>query len=135
MAVRIRLARVGRTHLPMYRLVAIDSRKKRNGEALDIIGTYDALKGAIVQFNEELYNAWIAKGAQASDSAHKIYRLFKKNGVAVVSAKERMSLKSVPVAPVAVVAEKEVSESFQEAENAVSEHVEDISKHDDASSE
>lgn len=102
MAVRIRLARVGRTHLPMYRLVAIDSRKKRNGEALDIIGTYDALKGAVVQFNEDLYKEWIAKGAQASDSANKIYRLFKKNGIAAVAVKERISLKSVAVAPVVV---------------------------------
>ena len=36
MAVKIRLSRIGKIHSPIYRIVAIDSRKKRDGEALDI---------------------------------------------------------------------------------------------------
>ena len=41
MAVRIRLARIGRTHRPFYRIVAIDSRCHRGGLANEILGTYD----------------------------------------------------------------------------------------------
>lgn len=85
MAVRIRLTRVGKKHAPFYRVVATDSRNKRDGAVLETIGTYDALKGNVVQFHEELYNAWILKGAQPTDSAKKVYKLFKKNGVALVA--------------------------------------------------
>lgn len=87
MSVRIRLTRIGKKHVPFYRLVAIDSRKKRDGAALETIGTYDAIKGAVVQFHEDLYNAWIAKGALPTDSAKKIYKIFKKNGIAVATKK------------------------------------------------
>jgi len=79
MAVKIRLSRIGKKHAPFYRVVAIDSQKKRDGRSLDIIGTYDVLKSSIVRFDEALYSAWIAKGAQPTDSAKKIYHLFKKS--------------------------------------------------------
>lgn len=83
MAVKIRLARIGTKHKPFYRLIAIDSRQKRDGQFLDNIGTYDALKGSIVRFEEELYKQWIARGAQVTPSAYKIYRMFKKDGIAL----------------------------------------------------
>ncbi len=86
MAVKIRLARIGTKHKPFYRLIAIDSRQKRDGQFLDNIGTYDALKGNIVRFEEELYNSWVSKGAQVTPSAYKIYRMFKKSGVAAQGA-------------------------------------------------
>lgn len=79
MAVKIRLSRIGKKHAPFYRVVAIDSQKKRDGKSLDIIGTYDALKGSIVRFDEALYSAWISKGAQPTDSAKKIFNLSKKS--------------------------------------------------------
>jgi small subunit ribosomal protein S16 len=83
MSVKIRLARIGTKHKPFFRLVAVDSRQKRDGAFLDNIGTYDALKGRLVRFEEELYNAWVSRGAQVSPSAYKIYRLYKSNSVAV----------------------------------------------------
>lgn len=82
MAVKIRLSRIGKKHSPFYRIVAIDSRKKRDSASLAIIGTYDPLKTSIIKFDEETYTAWIKKGAQPTDSAKKIYRLFKKNAIA-----------------------------------------------------
>lgn len=80
MAVTIRLSRIGKKHVPFYRLIAVDSRKKRDGKFLDNIGTYDQLKGSIVRFDEECYNKWVARGAVVSDSAKKVYRLYKKLG-------------------------------------------------------
>lgn len=80
MSVKIRLSRIGTTNRPFYRIIATDSRSKRDGAALANIGTYDPLKGSVVTFYENLYLEWISKGAIATDSAKKIYRLFKKSG-------------------------------------------------------
>ncbi len=79
MAVKIRLSRIGKKHVPFFRIVAIDSRAKRDGQFLENLGTYDALKGTLVVFNEQLYDKWIARGAIPTDSAKKIYRTHKKN--------------------------------------------------------
>jgi len=81
MAVKIRLSRIGRKHVPFYRIVAVDSRKQRDGAVLDDIGTYDGLSSKIVRFNEELYKKWLGVGAVPSDTARRIYRLFKKSGL------------------------------------------------------
>jgi len=80
MAVKIRLSRIGTTNRPFYRLIATDSRKKRDGAELANIGTYDPLKGSVVTFNEDIYQEWLNKGAIATDSAKKVYRLFKQSG-------------------------------------------------------
>jgi small subunit ribosomal protein S16 len=81
MAVKIRLARIGKKHCPFYRLVAVDSRQKRDGAFLDNLGTYDVVNSRVVRFEEELYNAWLGKGAQVTPSAEKIHRMYKKDGL------------------------------------------------------
>ena len=53
MAVRIRLARMGKKKAPMYRIVAIDKRNKRDGAFLENLGTYNPLSGELVQFHAE----------------------------------------------------------------------------------
>ncbi len=82
MPVSIRLSRFGRKDLPFYRVVVVDSRKKRDGEFLETIGTYDGLKTKLVTFKPERFDAWVKLGAQPSDTAKKLYRLFKKKGIA-----------------------------------------------------
>lgn len=79
MAVKIRLARIGKKKAPFYRIVAIDSRKKRDGEFLEDLGTYDALKTSLVNFNEERINYWISQGAQPTLTVKKLQRLFKES--------------------------------------------------------
>ncbi len=75
MAVRIRLTRVGATKRPSYRVIAIDSRRPRDGRALEILGFYDPLTDpATVQIDGEKLNAWIAKGAKPSDTVMKLMR-------------------------------------------------------------
>lgn len=102
MAVKIRLSRIGTTNRPFYRIVATDARSKRDGEILANVGTYDPINNTVVQFHEDIYQTWIAKGAIATDSAKKIYRLYKKSGKAA--------------APAVAVAEKTVS--AEQAEQA-----------------
>ncbi len=40
MAVKIRLKRLGKIRVPQYRIVVVDSRKKRDGRVLEEIGKY-----------------------------------------------------------------------------------------------
>ena len=75
MAVRIRLTRVGATKRPSYRVVAIDSRRPRDGRSLEILGFYDPLtEPATVKLDAERLDAWIAKGARPSDTVGKLMR-------------------------------------------------------------
>ena len=78
MAVRIRLARFGRRKHPVYRIVVMDSRRPREGKYLDIIGTYDPKRHEIIKFDEEKFNKWVSLGAEVTDRAKAIYKLYKK---------------------------------------------------------
>jgi len=76
LAVRIRLSRVGATKRPSYRVVAIDSRRPRDGRALEILGFYDPLtKPATVQIDAERLAVWVGKGALPSDTVAKLIKL------------------------------------------------------------
>ena len=76
MAVRIRLSRVGATKRPSYRVVAIDSRRPRDGRALEILGYYDPLtEPATVQIDAERFAVWVGKGALPSDTVAKLIKL------------------------------------------------------------
>ena len=67
--VKIRLTRVGAKKKPMYRLQAIDERKARDGRALEYLGTYDPnTDPATFNLKTEAIDAWLAKGAQMSDT-------------------------------------------------------------------
>jgi len=75
LAVKIRLTRVGATKRPSYRVVAIDSRRPRDGRALEILGFYDPLtEPATVRLDRDRLNAWIGKGAKPSDTVVKLMR-------------------------------------------------------------
>jgi len=65
----IRLRREGTKDRPFYRIVAADQRFRRDGRFLEILGTYDPLqKKDNVKVDVDKANAWIAKGAQPSDT-------------------------------------------------------------------
>lgn len=74
MAVKIRLSRLGKKNRPYWRIVAVDSRKKRDGAFLDNLGTYDPLKHQLVQLHSERVQDWIKKGAVCSDTVKRIIR-------------------------------------------------------------
>ena len=76
----IRLRREGTKNRPFYRIVAADQRFRRDGRFLEIIGTYDPLKEkGNVSLDVEKANAWIAKGAQPTET---VRSLIKKASVA-----------------------------------------------------
>lgn len=66
---------MGATKRPSYRVIAIDSRRARDGRALEILGFYNPLTDpATVQLDAEKVNAWIAKGAKPSETVQKLMR-------------------------------------------------------------
>lgn len=84
MAVRVRLSRFGKKKHPFYRIVAIDSRSKRDGRFLEDLGTYNPISGEIVQFHGEQLEAWISKGAIPSEAVEKIQKMYKKRNAVTV---------------------------------------------------
>ncbi|HEX6990649.1 MAG TPA: 30S ribosomal protein S16 [Gemmatimonadales bacterium] len=80
MATRIRLRRVGRRKLPVYRIVVADKTSPRDGRFVEIIGTYDprAEDGKQVTVDTDKARAWLAKGATPSDT---VGSLLKRAGV------------------------------------------------------
>lgn len=79
MAVRIRLSRIGRTNRPCWRIVALDSRKKRDGAFLDNLGTYDPIKHEVVQLHNDRIEEWVAKGATLSPTVARLIKAHTKS--------------------------------------------------------
>lgn len=69
MAVKMRLTRLGDKKSPFYRVVVADSRKTRDGEYVDLIGTYNPLKTP-EEVNIDVGKAkkWLSQGAQPTDT-------------------------------------------------------------------
>jgi small subunit ribosomal protein S16 len=75
MAVRIRLTRVGATKQPTYRVVVADARAARDSRAIEIIGHYNPRTEPIeLNIDAEKATAWLAKGAQPSDTVLRLLR-------------------------------------------------------------
>ena len=69
MAVKIRLKRMGMKGEPFYRIVVADSRTPRDGRFIEEIGTYDPnQEPSEVKIDAEKAKAWIANGAQPTDT-------------------------------------------------------------------
>ena len=74
MAVKLRLTRMGKKKQPMYRVVATDSHTKRDGEYIELIGTYNPLtKPATVNISEEVALKWLKNGAIPSDTVKNLF--------------------------------------------------------------
>ena len=73
--IRIRLRRVGKKHHPYYRIVVANKPDKRDGDFLEILGSYDPhVDPPSVTIDEAKTLEWIRKGAQPSESAAKILK-------------------------------------------------------------
>ena len=77
----IRLARGGRTHRPVYTIVATDKRNPRDGKFLEKLGQYDPnSENELRDVKAESVTAWLGKGAKMSDT---VRSLLKKHNVQV----------------------------------------------------
>jgi small subunit ribosomal protein S16 len=77
--VKIRLTRLGSHKKPFYRVIVADSRTRRDGPFIEILGTYDPVKEpSEIKLDLDRAKAWLAKGAQPTDTAK---RLMQKAGL------------------------------------------------------
>jgi small subunit ribosomal protein S16 len=71
--VRIRLTRMGAHKKPFYRIIVADSRARRDGPFIEIIGTYDPKKEpSEIKVDSERAKYWIERGAQPTDTVKKL---------------------------------------------------------------
>ncbi len=69
MAVKIRLKRLGKIRVPQYRIVVVDSRKKRDGRVLEEIGKYHPKEDpSYIDVVSERAQYWLGVGAQPSEA-------------------------------------------------------------------
>lgn len=87
--VKIRLARIGRAHLPTYRIVVSDSRRTPASSRLADLGHYDPKSDELV-INEEEALKWLKLGAKPSDT---VKALFKTKGINQKFVEEKLAAK------------------------------------------
>ena len=75
MATKIRLKRIGRRNRPFYRMVAMDSRNRRDGAAIEELGWYNPIdSNHSYDLKGERILHWLGEGAQPTDAAKKLLR-------------------------------------------------------------
>ncbi len=117
MSVRIRMKKMGRTHRPFYRICIMDSRKPRDGKAIEEVGTYDPMvrdKSKRVTLKLDRIDHWISVGAQASEKVEVLIRKFRDNNWGTAKEAPAMAApKPLPVeaAPEAEAPSEEAAES------------------------
>lgn len=79
--VKLRLKRIGRRNLAVYRLAAMDSRRPRDGRVLEELGQYapNSEAGKQLVVNADRIKHWLSLGAQPTDT---VRTLLKQQGIA-----------------------------------------------------
>jgi small subunit ribosomal protein S16 len=75
MATRIRLRRVGRKKLPLYRIVVAEQTAPRDGRFIDILGTYDPRGESFadkVTLDADKARDWIKRGATPTETVESL---------------------------------------------------------------
>ena len=76
MAVKIRLKRLGKIRVPQYRIVVVDSRKKRDGRVLEEIGKYHPKEEpSFIEVTSDRAQYWLGVGAQPSEAVEAILKV------------------------------------------------------------
>ncbi len=76
MAVKIRLKRLGKVRVPQYRIVVVDSRKKRDGRVIEEIGKYHPKEDpSLIDVVSERAQYWLGVGAQPTEAVEKLLKV------------------------------------------------------------
>ena len=76
MATKIRLKRQGKKFYAFYRVVVVDSRKKRDGKVIEEIGTYNPnTQPSTIQIKSDRAQYWLGVGAQPSEPVFKLLNI------------------------------------------------------------
>ena len=76
MAVKIRLKRLGKIRVPQYRIVVVDSRKKRDGKVLEEIGKYHPKEEpSLIDVVSDRAQYWLGVGAQPTEAVEVLLKV------------------------------------------------------------
>ena len=76
MAVKIRLNRIGKVHVPHYRVVVADSKTRQNGRPIEEIGLYQpTYNPSVIRIDSERAQYWLSVGAQPTDQVKALLKL------------------------------------------------------------
>ncbi|MDO4254410.1 MAG: 30S ribosomal protein S16 [Kocuria sp.] len=76
MAVKIRLKRMGKMRDPRYRVVVVDSRKKRDGRVIEEVGVYQPTENpSYISVVSDRVQYWLGVGAQPSEAVAAILKI------------------------------------------------------------
>lgn len=71
--VKIRLTRTGKKNAPSYRIIVADSRSRRDGKFMEILGHFNpSQKPVLYQLDDKRYDYWIKRGAQPTEAIIKL---------------------------------------------------------------
>jgi len=70
----------------MYRIVAVDQRRQRQGRVLEVLGTYQPRKDGEVAVKLDAVERWIEQGAQMTDTVASLIRRYRKDEAARTDA-------------------------------------------------
>lgn len=83
MALKIRLTKVGSVHQPLYRVVVAEARSRRDGAAVENLGTYrPGNKGNPIAINLDRVDYWLSKGARPTDTMHAMIKRARRSAAA-----------------------------------------------------
>lgn len=122
MAVKIRMKKLGRKHRPFFRICVMDSRKPRDGKAIEEVGTYDPMvreKSNRVTLKMDRIDYWISVGATPSDKVATLIKKVKTNKFGAVNEPPPMIAPKQPEPePEPVVEETPAADAPEAAEGA-----------------
>ena len=76
MAVKIKLTRLGKIRNPQYRVAVADSRTRREGRAIEVIGRYHPKEEpSLIQVDSERAQYWLSVGAQPTEPVLKLLKI------------------------------------------------------------
>lgn len=91
MAVKLRLMRIGRRNQPYYRIVAVDSRNKRDGAFIENIGQYRPLtRPSEVVVDDQKALKWLNLGAEPTQT---VRNLLSRKGIMMAFHLQKKGLK------------------------------------------
>jgi len=76
MAVKIKLARLGKIRNPQYRISVADARNRRDGRAIEVIGRYHPKEDpSLIEIDSERAQYWLSVGAQPTEPVLKLLKI------------------------------------------------------------
>lgn len=115
MALKIRLARFGATHNPVYRVVVAEARSRRDGRAVEQLGTYSPKVSDVpLKLKLDRVDYWMSHGATPTDTVVGLIKRARKAGLGEVAAPAAVA-EEVAAAPAAEAPAEEAAPATEAA--------------------